>query len=199
MKLREDLKYIAKWVPAQSCILDLGCGDGSLLAYLKEQSSVDGYGLEIDEEKLLKCVEKGVNVIQRNIEDGLGDIETDFFDVVVMSQTLQAVRNAEKIMDEMLRVGREVIITFPNFGHWRSRLQLTLNGRMPVTRAFPHAWYNTPNIHVFTLRDFEEFCRAKKIVVTQRQFINPQHRSSWMMRIFPNLAAPMAIYRLKRL
>ena len=156
---RPDFAAIAGWVGMGSSVLDLGCGDGSLLRYLRESRRVTGYGVEIDDDRVLACVKSGVNVIQGDLERGLSEFESRSFDYVVLSQTLQAVRNSERIVHDMLRVGREGIVTFPNFGYWRNRLQV-IGGHMPVSENLPYEWHDTPNIHLCTITDFEDFCGA---------------------------------------
>lgn len=196
--MRPELEIISQWIHPGAHVLDLGCGDGALLAYLRDQRRVSGYGLEINPDKILKCIHAGVNVIQADLEAGLSDFDDNSFDYVVMTQTLQAVRHTEGLLDEMLRVGREGIVTFPNFGYWRCRAQLALKGLMPVSKLLPHEWYNTPNIHLFTIRDFEELCRRKSIEVLQRTVMDSAHRSSPGSRLFPNLLGELALYRLGR-
>lgn len=196
--MRADLEIISEWIRPRSHVLDLGCGDGTLLAHLRDNRQVTGYGLEIDEVKIIKCIHVGVNVIHANLEAGLADFNDDTFDYVVMTQTLQAVQHTERLLDEMLRVGREGIVTFPNFGHWKCRFQLALGGRMPVVKVLPHAWYDTPNVHLSTIKDFEELCRRKKIRLLQRSVVDHWHRSSLGMRWLPNLLGELALYRLGR-
>ncbi|HVC49138.1 MAG TPA: methionine biosynthesis protein MetW, partial [Burkholderiales bacterium] len=162
MMERRDYKTIATWIENGGKVLDLGCGDGSLLNYLIETKEVKGYGVEIDDTKILACIERGVNVIQVDMEAGLSVFESNSFDYVILSQTLQAMRHTEGIVAEMLRVGREAIVTLPNFGYWLNRWQL-LTGHMPMSKEFPYHWYDTPNVHFCTLDDFEEFCMEKKI------------------------------------
>ena len=196
--MRADLGIISEWIYRGARVLDLGCGDGALLAYLKAERAVSGYGLENDPEKIVKCINAGVNVIHTDLEAGLSDFEDNAFDYVVMTQTLQAVQHTERLVDEMLRVGRKGIVTFPNFGYWRCRLQLAFKGYMPVVKTLPHQWYDTPNVHLFTIRDFEELCRRKKITVSQRTVVDYAHRSHPWLRVAPNLLGELALYRLGR-
>ena len=196
--MRADLAIISDWIEPHSRVLDLGCGDGTLLAHLQSARGVRGYGLEIDQEKILACIRAGVCVIHADLEAGLRDFADQSFDYVIMTQTLQAVQHTERLLEEMLRVGREGIVTFPNFGHWRCRLQLGGSGTMPVVKALPHAWYNTPNIHLFTIRDFEELCQRKRIEIRHRTVVDTTHRSSPQLRWLPNLLAELALYRLRQ-
>jgi methionine biosynthesis protein MetW len=196
--MRTDLEIISDWIHPGSRVLDLGCGDGTLLAHLRENRGVSGYGLEIDIDKIVKCIDAGVNVIHADLEAGLTDFENNSFDYVIMTQTLQAVQHTERLLDDMLRLGREGIVTFPNFGYWKCRFQLTLGGRMPVVKALPHEWYNTPNVHLFTIQDFEELCRRKNIEILQRTLVDYAHRSGPHLRLFPNLLGELALYRLGR-
>lgn len=198
MALRPDFEIISEWIAPDSRVLDLGCGDGSLLAYLHASRRVNGYGLEIDEDKILKCIESGVNVIQTDLDAGLSDFDADSFDYVVLSQTLQAVLYPEHLLDEMLRVGREGIVSFPNFGYWPNRLQILFGGHMPVSRNLPNEWYSTPNIHLCTLKDFERLCAKKGITILQRTVVDQAHRTNWWMRLLPNLLGEIALYRFQR-
>jgi methionine biosynthesis protein MetW len=195
-ELRSDLALISRWIRQGSRVLDLGCGDGSLLVYLRDNRGVSGYGLEIDDHHIVQCMAAGVNVIQTDLDAGLHEFGSGQFDYVIMTQTLQAVRFPDRLLLEMLRIGREGIVTFPNFGHWKPRLRLALAGVMPISRALPHQWYSTPNIHLCTLTDFERLCRAKGIEVLQRAVVDIEHQEMPLMRIFPNLLGELAIYRL---
>ncbi len=195
--LRPELRTIADWIAPGSRVLDLGCGEGTLLAHLRQTRQVDGYGLEIDPAKIVRAIDNGINVIQSDLDVGLAEFADASFDYVIMTQTLQAVHYPDRLLEDMLRVGREGIITFPNFGHWRCRLQL-LGGHMPVTASLPHTWYNTPNIHLCTLRDFEELCAEKDFHILERTVADQQHRSSLPMRLWPNLMGEVALYRLRR-
>ncbi len=198
--LRADLSIIADWIKAESKVLDLGCGDGTLLAYLRDQRDVLGYGLEISPFDVEDCVDKNINVIQANLNNGLKAYFTDHsFDYVIMSQTLQATEKPDELIEEMLRVGREGIVTFPNMAHWSARLQLGLKGVMPVTKNLPNQWFNTPNVHLCTLNDFEVLCKKHDIEILQRTVVDHSHRKgSWLMRLFPNLLGEIAIYRFCR-
>jgi len=189
---RHDFDAIAGWIRPGAHVLDLGCGDGSLLRFLREARSATGYGIEIDDARIIASVRNGVNVIQSDLESGLSGFETGSFDYVILSQTLQAVRHTERILREMLRVGREGIVSFPNFGFWRHRLQIA-GGRMPVSRHLPYHWYDTPNVHLFTLRDFEAFCDGHGVRILERISMNEDGRR---ITALPNLLAALAVYRL---
>ncbi|GKS70058.1 methionine biosynthesis protein MetW [Nitrosomonas sp. PY1] len=191
--LRPDLAAIAEWIQPGKKVLDLGCGDGSLLRYLRESRNVFGYGVEINDKNLLSCFYNGINVIQNDLESGLSSFESDSFDYVILSQTLQAMRHTEDIIQEMLRVGKQGIVSFPNFGYWRNRLQVVL-GRMPISKALPYHWYDTPNIHLCTLNDFEKLCRRCNARIIERRVMSnysPVH-------ILPNLMGMLAFYRFER-
>jgi len=194
--MRADLEIIQEWIPAGSRVLDLGCGDGELLAHLRDHKQVGGYGLEIDPEKIAKCIERGVNVIEQNLDEGLGNFADNSFDVVVMTQSLQALKYPDKVLAEMLRVGKTCIITFPNFGHWRCRWYLTTKGRMPVSDFLPYTWYNTPNIHFCTFEDFERLCHAQGAKVEERLAVDHEHRHNLGSRLWPNLLGEIGIYRV---
>ena len=190
---RADFATIASWVAPGAQVLDLGCGDGSLLAYLARERNAKGYGIEIADEGVLASVKNGVNVLQSDLESGLAGFDDASFDCVILSQTLQAMRHTEEIVAEMLRVGREVIVTFPNFGHWTHRWQI-LRGRMPVSEKLPYQWYDTPNIHLCTVADFDAFLRERNCVVENRVVLaggRPVH-------VLPNLLGELAIYRFRR-
>lgn len=190
---RPDFAAIAAWIPKGASVLDLGCGDGSLLRYLKETRAVKGYGVEINDLDIVSCIVNGVNVIQNDLDSGLSDFESDAFDFVILSQTLQATRHTEAIIKEMLRVGREGIVSFPNFGYWKSRLNVML-GNMPVSNELPYQWYDTPNVHLCTLHDFESFCRKYCVSVTARSVMTGGHE----VNLLPNLLGSTAVYRFQR-
>jgi len=191
--LRPDFAAIAGWVSMGSSVLDLGCGDGSLLKYLKDSRRVNGYGVEIDDESVLACVKNGVNVIQSDLDRGLAEFENRSFDYVILSQTLQAMRNSERIISDMLRVGSEGIVTFPNFGYWKNRLQV-LGGRMPVSDNLPYEWHDTPNVHLCTIADFERFCAERRVDILERKVLTNGHP----VGVLPNLLGALAVYRFQR-
>lgn len=198
MSLRPDLEIISRWIKPGSRVLDLGCGDGTLLQYLQENHQTTGYGLEIDPDNIAKCIQAGINVIQTDLNVGLSDFDKESFDYVIMTQTLQAIQRPDLLLNEILRIGREGIVTFPNFGHWAARLQLALGGHMPVSRTLPNYWFNTPNIHLCTIRDFETLCYQQDIHILQRSVVNYAHRSTLATRLFPNLLGEIALYRFQR-
>lgn len=198
MTMRRDLQTIQQWIQPNASVLDLGCGDGTLLAHLKQEKQVFGYGLEINPNQILECIRKNVNVIEQNLDHGLENFENDSFDVVIMTQALQAVHYPDKVIDEMLRVGKECIITFPNFGYWRCRLYLMFKGKMPVSKLLPYTWYNTPNIHLCTFKDFESLCRRKKLKILNRTVVDMNYRDDVLMRIYPNWFGETAVYHVTR-
>jgi methionine biosynthesis protein MetW len=196
--MRAEHLLISEWIAPGSQVLDLGCGDGALLAHLRDSRRVFGYGIEIGHEEIRACIARGINVIEQNIDDGLRNFDDGSFDTVVMTQALQALHRPNLVIAEMLRVGREAIVTFPNFGHWRPRLQVALLGRMPVSKSLPHQWYDTPNIHLCTFRDFEVLCRENGWRVLDRLVADGNHKQGALMQSMPNLLGEIAIYRLTR-
>ena len=190
---RPDFAAIAAWIPEGASVLDLGCGDGSLLRFLKETRKVRGYGVEISDANIVACIRNNVNVIQGDLDSGLSGFESDAFDYVLLSQTLQATRHTEPLVQEMLRVGREGIVSFPNFGHWKARLNV-LRGHMPVSEELPYQWYDTPNVHLCTLRDFEKFCADLRLKILDRRVM----AGGSEIKRLRNLFGSMAVYRFKR-
>lgn len=196
--MRFDLQVIASWVPAGSKVLDLGCGTGSLLEHLVREKHVVGRGIEMDEEKVSKAIGRGLSVVQGDLINEVRDYPSGFFDVVILSQTLQQVYYPEEVIREMLRVGKRCIVSFPNFSHWRIRAQILFQGRAPVTRELPYDWYDTPNIRVIALKDFRRFCRDKGFVVEKQVAIDTDYRQEQghALRFFPNWRAFYGIFLL---
>jgi methionine biosynthesis protein MetW len=190
---RADFATIAGWLAPKARVLDLGCGDGSLLAYLQRERGAAGYGIEIDDAGVLAGIRNGINVLQSDLESGLAGFDDASFDCVILSQTLQAMRHTEGIVSEMLRVGRDAIVTFPNFGHWSHRWQI-LRGRMPVSSSLPYQWYDTPNIHLCTVADFDAFLAERRCVVEDRVVL----AGGRPVALLPNLLGELAIYRFRR-
>jgi methionine biosynthesis protein MetW len=191
--LRQDLARIAGWIANDTRVLDLGCGDGALLEHLRETRNCAGYGIEISDESVLECVRRRVNVIQADLDSGLRMFADSMFDTVVLSQTLQAMHHVESILREMVRVGRQGIVSFPNFGHWRHALSL-LEGRMPVTPEIPYQWYDTPNIHLCTPKDFELLAARLGLRITDRSLL----ADGRPVRVLSHLRAGLAIYRFEK-
>ena len=198
MTLRSDLNIIQSWVSPESQVLDLGCGQGDLLSFLKQHKKCKSYGLEINPDSIVNCVEKGLNVIEHDLNDGLQHFKNGSVDTVIMTQALQAVDRPDLLLEDMLRVGKEAIITFPNFGYWRTRLFLMLKGKMPMSKTLPFNWYDTPNIHMCTFQDFEKLCREKGLHILDRTVVNKDHQESLAIRTWPNLLGEIAIYRVSR-
>jgi methionine biosynthesis protein MetW len=196
--MRLDLRLAERWIKPNSRVLDLGCGDGELLAHLRDNFAITGYGLEIDEDKINECVARGVNVIQQNLNEGLDNFADNSFDNVIMTQALQAVEKPDQLLKDMLRVAKQAIITFPNFAHWKTRGYLFLKGKMPVSEALPYSWYNTPNIHLCTFKDFEVLCQQLDIKILNRLAVDDDQQGSVLMKRFPNLMGEVAIYRVSR-
>lgn len=192
MSLRPDLQLIAGWIAPGSQVLDLGCGDGALLAHLRDTQGCAGYGVEIDDAHVHDCVKRGVNVVQANLDAGLRLFPDDKFDTVVLSQTLQAMRQIEAVLREIARVGRQGVVSFPNFGHWKHALSL-LGGRMPVTKQIPYQWYDTPNIHLCTPKDFEILAAKLGLTITARALL----ADARPVRVLPALRATLALYRFE--
>jgi methionine biosynthesis protein MetW len=193
MSERRDMELIAELVPRGARVLDLGCGTGEILAHLRDHRGCGGYGVEIDDANVLACTQRGVNVIQLNLEDGLALFEDHSFDVVLQLDTMQHLRNTEKMLRETARVGRIGIVSFPNFAHWPNRLQIVA-GRMPVTRVLPYQWYDTPNIRVGTYADFEVLARKDGLRILDAFGI----QNGAPVRRWPNLRASVAVFKFER-
>jgi methionine biosynthesis protein MetW len=197
--VRPDLRVVAGMIPEGSRVLDLGCGAGDLLVELIERRGCRGQGVEVSTEAFHACVARGIPVVQADIDAGLPDFEDGAFDVVVLSQTLQATRRPVPVLREMMRVGRVGIVSFPNFGHWRVRLDLGVRGRMPVSATLPYRWSETPNIHLCTIRDFEELAATEGLRVAQRALLASDGRAAAAaVERRPNLLAAGAAYLLTR-
>lgn len=196
--MRLDLSHIQRWIKPGSRVLDLGCGDGVFLEFLRDQRQVIGTGLEIDQHYITAAISRGLNVIEQNMDEGLDNFSDQSFDTVVLALALQAVNYPERVLEEMLRIGREGIVTFPNFGHWRCRLMLGIQGRMPVSSFMPYSWYNTPNIHFCTVKDFEQLCQEKGIRILARSMVGTTSRQPLLADKWPNFFAATAIYHITR-
>ena len=192
------LSVIEKWVEVRSKVLDLGCGNGNILSELQKTKDINGLGVEIEDKNIEECLLQNINVLEQNIDDGLNNFSSDSFDVVILSQTIQVLKNPDTALEEITRIGKTCIVTIPNFGHWRSRLSLLLNGRMPVTSPLPESWHATPNIHLCTLKDFEMLCSELLISIEERVTVNSNNKSKWYLDIWPNLFSASAIYKISK-
>ncbi len=194
--MRPDLDAIAGMVQPGQRVLDLGCGNGELLALLQTQKCILGYGLENDPDKLTQCLAKGVDVLEQDLDLGLGNFHTDSFDLVILAETLQAMRRPDLMLDEMLRIGRECIVTLPNMSHWSCRLHLLARGRMPVSRHLPYRWFDTPNIHLCSFADFEHLVADKKYHVVERVVTNTRRQKNLLTGLLPSLFGAFGLYRI---
>ena len=199
--MRIDFELAQRWITPKSRVLDLGCGDGSLLSYLQEGLDVQGYGIELNEANINAGIAKGLSIVEQDLNQGLAHFADASFDTVVMARALQAVESPDALLIDMLRVGRQAIITFPNFAHWQNRVYLGIKGLMPVSDALPYEWYNTPNIHLCTFKDFEKLCHDNNIRILSRFAVTDskiRHVPIAMQAIkrVPNLLADVAIYRV---
>tara|TARA_B100001989_G_scaffold82559_1_gene57089 strand:+ start:3865 stop:4464 length:600 start_codon:yes stop_codon:yes gene_type:complete len=193
---RKDFKFISGWIEKDSTVLDLGCGDSTLLDFLRKNKNVKGYGFEKDIKKVQESISKNINVIQADFNSGLEKyFEKNFFDYALMTQALQENKNPDKIIIEMLRVAKEGIVTFPNMGFWKNRLQLGLLGKMPVSDSLPNNWFDTPNIHLCTFKDFEKLCDDLDITIIEKMVLNSNYESNKLLSLFPNLFGEIALYR----
>ena len=187
---------INDWISRDSKVLDLGCGGGSLLNDLRKEKSASGLGIEIDAEKIKSCLKKGISVIEQDIDSGLENFGNQSFDYVVMSQSIQALKKPEVALEEIVRIGKECIVSIPNFANIKCRLQLFFKGQMPVSNALPHDWYSTPNLHLCSLEDFEELCKKSNIKIVERKLSKINGEESILMKLLPNLFSEVALYKL---
>ena len=187
---------INDWISRDSKVLDLGCGDGSLLNDLRKEKSASGLGIEIDAEKIKSCLKKGISVIEQDIDSGLENFGNQSFDYVVMSQSIQALKKPEVALEEIVRIGKECIVSIPNFANIKCRLQLFFKGQMPVSSALPYDWYSTPNLHLCSLEDFEELCKKSNIKIVERKLSKINGEESILMKLLPNLFSEGALYKL---
>lgn len=197
--MRIDQQIAEKWIQPHSRVLDLGCGDGTFLAQMQQKYQVHGYGLEIDQEKIAVAISRGLNIIQQDLNLGLSRFTDQSFDTIIMAQALQAVDAPDVLLRDMVRVGKQAIITFPNFAHWKTRSFLALKGMMPVSEALPYMWYNTPNIHLCTFRDFEALCAENGIKILNRLAVNGNQQDNMLSKYIPNLFGEVAIYHVSKL
>lgn len=194
--LRTDLKIIQDWITPESRILDLACGDGALMTALQQSKNTSGYGMEISQPDINTCLANGLNVIHRDIELGLEIFGNQTFDYVLTTHSIQTLKNPAHILEEMVRVGVRGIVSFPNMGYWRARAHIALRGKMPITKSLPHHWYNTPNYHLCTLRDFEDLCKKLDIQILRRAAVSHSNDRQLPTSILPNLLSETALYEI---
>lgn len=192
--MRSDYRVIADWIKSEATVLDLGCGDGELLSILVKEKHVRATGIEIDEQAIYKCVEKGLSVFHEDIEEGLAAYPDDSFDYVVMNRSLQEVKKPDTVFREALRVGKRLIVGFPNFSHYSSRLQILFSGKVPVTLSLPYQWYDTPNLHFLSISDFRDYCSLRGLRIEASAFMARERRVS----LLPNLRAEQGLFLLSK-
>jgi len=191
-----NLNFINKWISPNSSVLDLGCGQGNLLEKLTNSLEIKGYGIEIGNQNIELCLEKGLNIIQQDIDEGLENIGTKSFDTVILSETIHVLKKPDQALKEITRIGKNSIVTIPNFAHWSSRISLLTKGRMPLSDSHPNSWYESENLHLCTLKDFEDLCNTLNIKILDRILISSLNRNSAYLNLLPNLLSYYAMYKL---
>ena len=191
-----NLNFINQWITPNSSVLDLGCGQGSLLEKLTNSLKIKGYGIEIGNQNIELCLEKGLNIIEQDIDEGLENIGTKSFDTVILSETIHVLKKPDQALKEITRIGKNSIVTIPNFAHWSSRISLLTKGRMPLSDSHPNSWYESENLHLCTLKDFEDLCNTLNIKILDRILISSLNRNSAYLNFLPNLLSYYAMYKL---
>lgn len=195
---RYDHQLISEWVADDSRVIDLGCGNGKLLNHLQTNKGVTGYGIELDPSMISQCIDNDINVIQFNLDQGLGHFDTNSFDTVILSLTLQSIRKPKELLSEMMRVGKHGIVTFPNFAHWRNRWQIAMSGKMPESKQLPYKWFDTPNIHLCTIKDFHALCKELGFEMESSVAVREDGKKTLGLSMFPNLFGEIALCRFSK-
>ena len=194
----DTIEVIKNWIDSGSKVLDLGCGNGEILNILSKELEATVLGVEINQNDINQCIQSGLNVIQQNIDEGLDNFGNKSFDMVIMSQTIQVLKQPKQALEEVTRIGSRSIVTIPNFGYWSTRLSLLFSGKMPVTGSLPNNWYNTPNIHLCTIKDFEILCEQSGINILEKRFFNSNGGESVLAKVLPNIFAATAMYKISK-
>lgn len=194
----DTIEVIKNWIDSGSKVLDLGCGNGEILNILSKELEATVLGVEINQNDINQCIQSGLNVIQQNIDEGLNNFGDESFDMVIMSQTIQVLKQPKQALEEVTRIGSRSIVTIPNFGYWSTRLSLLFSGKMPVTGSLPNNWYNTPNIHLCTIKDFEILCEQSGINILEKRFFNINGGESVLAKVLPNIFAATAMYKISK-
>ena len=194
----DTIEVIKNWIDSGSKVLDLGCGNGEILNILSKELDATVLGVEINQNDINQCIQSGLNVIQQNIDEGLNNFGDESFDMVIMSQTIQVLKQPKQALEEVTRIGSRSIVTIPNFGYWSTRLSLLFSGKMPVTGSLPNNWYNTPNIHLCTIKDFEILCEQSGINILEKRFFNSNGGESVLAKVLPNIFAATAMYKISK-
>ena len=194
----DTIEVIKNWIDSGSKVLDLGCGNGEILNILSKELEATVLGVEINQNDINQCIQSGLNVIQQNIDEGLSNFGDESFDMVIMSQTIQVLKQPKQALEEVTRIGSRSIVTIPNFGYWSTRLSLLFSGKMPVTGSLPNNWYNTPNIHLCTIKDFEILCEQSGINILEKRFFNSNGGESVLAKVLPNIFAATAMYKISK-